>query len=482
MCMHTSAITPQQKWRWAGDAIVTDSAIEGARTVPGSRKRGYRVDIREFLGLHGSAVVRGALDELRKDLSADDAARFGSRAPGSFDLRASLVTDFVARKVKYVGRGRLARDWLFPAETLAAREGDCEDIAFLLAAMLEASGISPYCLRVAFGTVHVAEGTGEREHDHVWVVYFNEAGAWEILEPVLAGRVRGKKPAKPKAARGGATHLEVDYAPHFVMNRAHLWEVRTKRRTRRAAAATIGDYLGERRFWRGFDPTFAASVHEGIFDDALAGLMSAAQIARVKRVSLAIDVDTLEYDPRDHFDFAYIDDGWARVDRRVRGGDFDELARALHGVGDFYAHSTYADFGARDRNGNLLPYDPRTRALAQAPAYDFRPYFDAHGAFPGSDVSAGAAAAMWAGQIISGQWWRWYTTYPNDIQTKAELARHRALPDHDWLAVDGPKPHSGHVHYDDEATYATQFADRRACAVRHVRSVWQDWCALHGAP
>jgi hypothetical protein len=75
--------------------------------------------------------------------------------------------------------------WLFPDETLAQEYGDCKDLAFLLAAQLLASGISAYCVRVALSSLRFSLPKGRiQEHDHCWVMYQNEGGAWEILEPL----------------------------------------------------------------------------------------------------------------------------------------------------------------------------------------------------------------------------------------------------------------------------------------------------------
>lgn len=75
---------------------------------------------------------------------------------------------------------------------------------------------------------------------------------------------------------------------------------------------------------------------------------------------------------------------------------------------------------------------------------------------------------------MSGQWWRWFASYPEDLQTPAELALRRALPDHDLVAVDGPRRPAAHRAY-DEAEYQIQFADRRAAAVEHIRKVYLAW-------
>ncbi len=470
--MQVTRVKPHQNYHWAGDEIVHDPIVPAARRVPVRRgKRGYEVDIREFLGLAGSALLRKHLVELRSALSTEERALFDSRGAGAFDFRAQAVLDYLGKKLEYVRGSRQADSWLVPSETLAARGGDCEDLAFLLASMLEQSGISHYCVRVAFGRITRNQAGGKSSSwDHAWVAYMNEGGAWEILEPLGAiGASQRPKPAKPKKTPSRASEpLEVyEYTPHFVMNREHLWRVRS---SQSAAARPLTDYLGDRAFFQKFDPTFATNVHDSIYRGALDGI-SRGELSHIERTSLIVDANTLGYDPRDHFDFAYIDQGWARVTKRLGTGDIGDFALALHAIADFYAHSTYADFGVRrPRTDALVPYDPRTKRLARTPSYDFSAYTP----IPGTNQSAAEAVKPWQGKLISGQWWRWYTTYPNDIQSKSELALRRTLPDHDTLAVDGAERGPNHRRY-DEAEFAFQFADRRGAAVEHIRSVWHDW-------
>ena len=55
--------------------------------------------------------------------------------------------------------------WKFPFETLRDKEGDCEDLAILLANLLVASGIEPWRVRLCAGKTKVGP--------HVWVEWFN---------------------------------------------------------------------------------------------------------------------------------------------------------------------------------------------------------------------------------------------------------------------------------------------------------------------
>ncbi|MBZ5512717.1 MAG: hypothetical protein LAN70_16335 [Acidobacteriia bacterium] len=462
--MQPNDVRPYQKWHWAGDQIAYDTIIPASRAVPGTRKRWYPIDIREYLTTQGNAVIRKAVREIVGELNKSDQAKFLSEAPGSFDFRADAVVEYTSR-LEYRPLGRRFDQWLFPDETLAVQGGDCEDLAFLLAALLEATGISSYCIRVALGRVthHDISGRVNRS-DHAWVVYLNEAGAWEILEPLAISSKTHRRGRREKTKRElGA----IEYTPYFVFNREHLWRVRGPHKH---AGLELPQYLGTRRFWKEFRPLFAAKVHEGIFDEALVG-MSASDLRTVKRTSLMVDVNVLSYDPRDHFDFAYIKEGWDLVKSRLKTGELRDFALAAHSIGDFYAHSFYADFANTDAAGNLIPYDPDRPNLKASPEYDFSGYQG----LPGCSEGAAEAAASWRGELISGQWWRWFTTLPDELQNSKDFAHHRCLPDHDEVAVDDVIPKSQQRHYQKGSEYTTQFRQRRKAAIDHIRQVYQKW-------
>jgi hypothetical protein len=148
MCMQANAVRPYQRWNWSGDEIVQSSTIPAARRVPNSRTTRYPIDIREFLSIEDNAVVRKWLLDLVSRLPEKDQLRFLRRGPGNFDFRAQVVAAGL-RRLDYIA----SRKWLFREETLARKGGDCEDLAFVLAALLAASGISPYCIRLALGRI-----------------------------------------------------------------------------------------------------------------------------------------------------------------------------------------------------------------------------------------------------------------------------------------------------------------------------------------
>ncbi|MGD1148409.1 MAG: transglutaminase-like domain-containing protein [Thermoanaerobaculaceae bacterium] len=447
--------------------------IPASRKVPGSSKTRYDIDIREFLSTETNAVVRKRFRELAGTLPPDEQVRFRSRNPGAFDLRARRIAEYVG-KLTYSKRGRAAREWLFPDETLANGGGDCEDLAFLLAAMLEASGISPYCIRVALGVLvdHTPSTRGCTRHDHAWVMYYTELGAWEILEPIALPNERHLQDisgGNAESLRAGKT-ADVEYLPHFVFNRHHLWNVRTREST----AGTFTDYVdGRRNFWDRFDPTFAAGVHNEIFDEALTD-MPWLQRLEVKAISLAADANVIGYHPFDHFDTAYLDGAWDRVQSRLATGKLPEFARAAHAIGDFYAHTFYGEFTRwRDDHSFEPLLDPRHPTYAKPLEYDFKPL----GELPGCACGAAPdqAAALWEGNLISGQWLRWYVPFPGDLERATDFGKRRCLPDHDAVAVDGPGAKPTHKLYTDMRQYAKQFAARRHAAIEHISWIYKHW-------
>jgi hypothetical protein len=477
MCLQMTSVRPYQKWHWAGDEIVHDAVIPAARRIPGFAKRGYPIDIRGYLSMESNAVLRRAVTEMADGLSVENARLFRARGEGSFDFRARIVQGFVSERVRYRRSRRSFDSWLFPEETLACGGGDCEDIAFLLAALLEESGISRTCIRVALGRL-IDHGTKGEGGYHAWTMYQREDGGWEILEPAgmnLSGSAaRAARLSRHRTARSASTpkpalKSDIEYQPHFVFNRDHLWRVRS---SDRAAQLTLEDYLGFRidKFWKKFDPSFAVKAHEHIFDQALSNILPPEEIGLVKHHSFMVDINTLAYDPRDHFDFAYIDEGWRHVRSRLASGRLRDFALAAHAIGDFYAHSFYAHCVPTAGDGRLPLYDPSHPPDPQRFAYDF-----SNLPRPGCSKSAAEAATLWRGRLISGQWWRWYTTYPDELESETELAPRRCLPDHDAVAVDSRTAADSMKLYATVREYKRQYDLRVDAAIRHVRQEAQEW-------
>lgn len=468
MCMQPNKIRPFQKWHWAGDEIVYEPIIPASRILPGTRTRQYPIDIRQFLSIQGNAVIRKHIQIIYDSLSPEDQRLFTSRQRGAFDFRVRKVLNYVRSNLRYKRTGRSIDDWCFPEETLALKGGDCEDLSFVIATMLEASGISAYCLRVALGFIveHRDKRSAVKGH-HAWVMYFDEGGTWQILEPLILSRSNTKQ----SSSRANLTTAKTDsaddfeYIPHFVFNSEHLWRVRTPDRA--AAEPQFKDYVTEREFWKGFNPKFAISVHESIYNEALDQL-SQEDLDIVKQRSLWADVNTLAYDPRDHFDFAYIEEGWAKIQKRLATGEITDFAYAVHAIADFYAHTLYGEV-ALQADGTLAHYDPDAGIPSDQLIYDFSKFPE----LPDCKQSVAQAEELWRGKLISGQWWRWYTSFPNDLEKKKEFATRFCLPDHDFVAVDSPTPKDDHLY--DKVKYKSQYALRRNAAVQHIRKAYEQW-------
>jgi hypothetical protein len=203
-------------YNWEGDLILQDCAIEKKRYVIG-RRQPITTDIREWISFGDNIVMKEILTVLR-----DKHGLPRSKRAGDFDRRAMVIWRLIARQIKYVhDTTKYKKDdfWLFPPETWQIEKGDCEDGSFLLASLLIASGISPFCVRVVLGGVF--DGTGKPLGGHCWPVYKNEAGIWCILESTL-DTVPSRMPSADELAREGRTFR---YEPLYCFNGHHLWAI-----------------------------------------------------------------------------------------------------------------------------------------------------------------------------------------------------------------------------------------------------------------
>ncbi|MDH4275746.1 MAG: hypothetical protein OEW08_11970, partial [Gammaproteobacteria bacterium] len=334
MCMTLSQVHNLGRWNWEGDEIVHNPIIHHARKIANSR-RSYELDIREFLLGPDNAVIRRELTALIDALPSDQQALIQSHRPGSFDLRMREVCSYVSKRIAYREGKRGFDAWLYPDETLQAKGGDCEDRAFLLAAMLLASGISPYNVRVALGRLY--DTTRRDSRDHVWVMYKNEDGIWMCIEPLVCSpesRTHAKRFAR-KLLKGPRRWLPrtLEYVPYFVFNRQHLWRV-----AQNTLDMGLGDYLSSRKFWAHFNPTFATTIHNQLLDTVFADLGWATRFY-LKSYSLALDT-VKTYIPAQHFDNGYIKEGWDLVAANVAAKTWSGLATAVHSIADLYAHTS----------------------------------------------------------------------------------------------------------------------------------------------
>lgn len=483
MCLSSSNIRAAAQWNWEGDTIVYEPIILAWRKVPGTDKR-YDMDIREFISNKDNSVIRKVVGEISSGLAEDERSLFLSRGPHSFDLRMRAVTAYISKDIAYEPGSRKFDHWMFPEETLKKGSGDCEDRAFLLASLLLASGVSSYVVRVVLGKIYNQKT--KKSRDHVWVMYKNESGVWMLIEPLLYTE-RAKKHSTMIAKKRVAVPEETfEYIPYFVFNDTHLWQVKNN-----TIDISFRDYLDSRRFWKKFDPEFAAGVHNHIFDKALPEL-NWAELLYVKGVSLAMDINPAIYDPRDHFDNGYITEGWERVNRWIGEGSLDGLAKAAHAAADFYAHSSYGFFAKKNASGKLLTYDPENpdACFAHPPDYG-QGGFDLHN-FSANESRCDEslceeAIQYWtARKIISGRFGqpgdqeqgffeKVFITIPYALRKAPDFDKRTCLPHHNEIAVDDGKKPKDHKLYQDQARFNEEFRLRREAAVAHIRKLYDKW-------
>lgn len=487
MCLSASNIKARAQWNWEGDTIIHDPIINAWRKVPGSKDR-YDIDIREFISGKDNAVIRRVIGQIAEGLPGNDRNIFLSRKQQSFDLRLRAITSYILDHISYEAGGIHARSfdyWLFPEETLKKGSGDCEDRAFLLASLLLASGISSYSIRVALGKIYNQKT--RTSYDHVWVMYKNESGIWMLIEPLLYTKratAHTKKLVGKKAAVPAET---VEYIPYYVFNDTHLWKLKNN-----TVEETFEKYIRARDFWEKFNPEFAAGVHNHLFDEALTDL-SASDLLYVKAISLAMDVNPAIYDPRDHFDNGYIEEGWDLVKCRLEEGTLSGLARAAHAAADFYAHTSY-EFFAKKANGNLVIYDRENSdaCFANLPDYTQGGFdlinFSANKS-KCDDASHAEATGYWTGRkILSGRFGqpgdqaqgfleKVFISIPYALRSAPDFGNRTCLPHHNEIAVDDEKKPDYHKLYQDQTRFAEAFRLRKAAAVTHIKTIHQEWAA-----
>jgi hypothetical protein len=203
-------------YNWEGDLILQDSAIERKRYVIG-RRQPITTDIREWISFEDNVIMKEILRELRNEHGLP-----ATKKPGDFDRRAMVVWRFIAEQIRYIydtTKYKKADFWLFPPETYQIRMGDCEDGSFLLASLLIAGGVSPFCVRVVLG--RALDGNGKSLGGHCWPVYKNETGRWCILESTLDS----VPSSMPYADELSGETQPFRYEPLYCFNGHHLWEI-----------------------------------------------------------------------------------------------------------------------------------------------------------------------------------------------------------------------------------------------------------------
>jgi hypothetical protein len=514
MCFGPSNIGDLSRWNWDGDVIIQQPIVPSGRRVVGVRSRAsYDIDVREFFTSSRNAVmereIRAAIPHYLRQRGGS-VARFEARRRDSFDFRAAVIANYVADTVAYeAGKGH--DPWQFPDETLYIKAGDCEDRAFLIASLLLAAGVSPFNVRVAFGQMVV----DETPHDHMWVVYKNERGYWTLVEPLCLGRALADDHlATPRPL--GAPAPEVEYVPRFLFNDSHLWAVRGQ-----AESDDLQRFL--HRDWTRLNPKFAGDVHQTVVHQAIGAVpnvpswvlkeldRSFTRLPIAGQIIDAPDLNIPDYSPLDHFDNGYVPESWGRVAgnlaqfKQDSRGNLKAFSRAAHAIADFYAHSSYLHFAdlvdPRSDAGHAEPYDPASPPpLTGPPAYQPPSTFDLTD--PKFTINTTlwkqgkpAAAARWAGQLISGRYAQPHdtqpgltnhliegtTTIPASLRSAPGFSDRGSLPHHNQIAVDEDKPGDQHCLYasksadpTDRMAYANQLRWRKNTAILHVRKAFVD--------
>jgi hypothetical protein len=216
-------------------------------------------------------------------------------------------------------------------------------------------------------------------------------------------------------------------------------------------------------------------------------------------------VNIFGYDPTDHFDSAYIDEGWARVQSNLAKfkadpSDWGSFGAAGHGIADFYAHSSYGHFANLKADGSMQPYDPGA-TLSPSPGYTNIPVDPS---LPQFDLTSSQfstnpekwkgtgqeRAALWAGKLVSGRYaqlhdpkagfWEGFTSIPKSLTDAPKFNLRGSLPHHNEIAVDDLARGSDHILYSDQRSgpndrqcYANQFNWRKNAAIQHISAAYR---------
>lgn len=195
---------------WSGSQIIKNTVIQAKRSVIRNEDILIPTDLREWLTPPDSQEIKTILSSLNLPQK---------KTSGTFDKRAKTVWQYVAENINYVSdaTSQLKQDfWQFPAETIALKKGDCEDCAFLMASLLLASGISPFCIRVVLG---ILTQENQDSSPHAWPIYKDEEGYWRILESTL-----DELPEDwPSADMMANPDSQTWYEPEICFNQYHVW-------------------------------------------------------------------------------------------------------------------------------------------------------------------------------------------------------------------------------------------------------------------
>ena len=205
---------------------------------------------------------------------------------------------------------------------------------------------------------------------------------------------------------------------------------------------------------------------------------------------------SLRYDPRLHFDNAFIEEGFELFNRNFHAKTLKGLARALHALADLYAHSSYGVFAGMADDTSFIAFEDhystsqayadqfRTMPKYGGPEFDLRIFSTNKRLYTKEDNKA-SAIDYWKDQVISGRFGQ-----KRDSQSLLERTQYwpkelkedqnrGALPHHNEMAVDDEKFNpKKHKLYADKDQYEKQFEMRKASAICHIGMKYEEWKKL----
>lgn len=264
---------------WAGSEILLYPLTSGKRTLcPPFGGDTVSMDKRDFIVPPNRVAIGKAFNAagLSEPPTEKEETRFDERArmcwqvmisstnPAVIDARHERIFSYFSDPRRHNG---LPIDfWQLPAETLARKKGDCEDLAILLASLMIGTGISPYCVRTVIGGFNRSGTLDETEEilsgvdpasdssegapelaldasnvlipdqgmpDHAWVVYKAENGFWYLIDPTWGPHMYADSIANWYRAdncddgildrRPG--NLRYHYVPDRGFNNEHAWRI-----------------------------------------------------------------------------------------------------------------------------------------------------------------------------------------------------------------------------------------------------------------
>jgi len=162
---HERMLSSDWNNKWPKDRVTYN-----ARASANRRKR-ITVDVRNYIW--NTSVI---IEDLLKTVTSS----------GDNDEKATKICRWVQDNIKYVGDEKSSganEFWQFPAETLALRTGDCEDMSILIVSMMRVAGVDAHRIKVAAGLVKT--GKNAETGGHAYPVYLRDGTneEWVVLDP-----------------------------------------------------------------------------------------------------------------------------------------------------------------------------------------------------------------------------------------------------------------------------------------------------------